>query len=34
MQEHYTSEDNMAMVLVIRKLYCNQPEEELGQNIE
>ena len=24
MQEHYTSEDHMAMVLVIRKFYCYQ----------
>ena len=34
MQDHYTSEYHMEMVLVIRKVYCYQSEEELGQNIE
>ena len=34
MQEHYTSEDHMAMFRVIRKLYCHKSEEELGQNID
>ena len=33
-QYHYTSEDCMTMVQVIRKLYCYQSEEELGQTIE
>ena len=27
MQDHYTSEYQMAMVLVISKLYCHQSEE-------
>ena len=34
MQYNYTSEDNMAMVQVIRKLYYYQSEEEVGQNID
>ena len=34
MQDHYTSEYHMAMVLVIRKLYCYQSEEKVGQNID
>ena len=34
MQEHYTSEYHMAMVLVIIKLYCYQSEEEVGQTID
>ena len=34
MQEHYTSEYHMEMVRVIRKFYCHQSEEELGQNID
>ena len=34
MQAHYTSEDLMEMVKVIRKLYCYQSEEEVGQNID
>ena len=33
MQDHYTKEYYMTMVLVISKLYCRQSEEELGQNI-
>ena len=34
MQEQYTSEDHMAMLIVIIKLYFYQSEEELGQNID
>ena len=34
MQEHYTSEDHMSMVRMIRKLYCHQSEEELCQTID
>ena len=33
MQEHYTSEDHIAMVQVIKKFYCHQSEEELCQTI-
>ena len=34
MQEKYISEDHMEMVLLIRKFYCHQSEEELGQIID
>ena len=34
MQENYTSEDHMKMVLMIRKFYCYQSEEELSQTID
>ena len=34
MQDHYTSEYQMAMVWVIIKLYFHQSEEELGQTID
>ena len=34
MQKHYISEDYMEMVLVIKKLYCYQSEEEGGQTID
>ena len=34
MQDHYTYGDHMAMVRVIRKLYCHQSEEELVQTID
>ena len=34
MQYHYTSEDHMAMVRVIKKFYCHQSEEEVGQTID
>ena len=34
MREYYTSENHMSMVQVIRKLYCHQSEEELGQTID
>ena len=34
MQNYYTSEDHMLMVRVIRKLYCYQSEEEVGQTID
>ena len=34
MQDHYTSEDHMAMVRVISKFYCYQSEEEVDQTID
>ena len=34
MQDHYTSEYHMEMVRVISKLYCYQPEDEVGHTID
>ena len=34
MQDHYTSEDLMALVQVISKLYCYQSEEKVGQTMD